>query len=154
MFHDFTEICRFTFIYACINYKHAKSNIKMLEYGIRHREFIIELYKIQMESGLYFLHEHPHGASSWQTPAMQEFILKNSVHLGVGHMCRHGMKVGGKLVYKPARWLSNGRLIVEALALRCSGDHEHGRLFGGTRSRRAQIYLTLLCQHIMQGFVK
>ena len=85
---------------------------------------------------------------------MKEFILKNSVHLGVGHMCRHGMKLGNDLVYKPTRWMSSGRLIVEALALRCSGDHSHGRLFGGSRSRQAQVYPALLCKHIMQGFVK
>ena len=84
---------------------------------------------------------------------MKEFILKNSVHLSVGHMCRHGMKLGNDLVYKPTRWMSSGRLIVEALALRCTGDHSHGRLFGGSRSRHAQVYPALLCQAIVVSMI-
>ncbi len=30
-----------------------------------HSEFCIKLYNIQADMGLYFLHEHPEGATSW-----------------------------------------------------------------------------------------
>ena len=36
------------------------------EYARRHLEFATELYKLHIQGGRYFLHEHPEGASSWQ----------------------------------------------------------------------------------------
>lgn len=35
---------------------------RVVEYGMRHLEFAMKLYRIQMENGLYFLHEHPNNA--------------------------------------------------------------------------------------------
>ena len=37
---------------------------KVLEYGKKHLEFCMELYRIQLDNGLYFLHEHPASARS------------------------------------------------------------------------------------------
>ena len=37
-----------------------------------HLEFCLKLYWIQHRGGRYFVHEHPHGAQSWQEEAMQE----------------------------------------------------------------------------------
>ena len=34
--------------------------------GLNHLKFCMMLYKIQMESGMYFLHEHPYSATSWK----------------------------------------------------------------------------------------
>ena len=34
-------------------------------YGMKHLEFCMELYQIQIDGGLYFLHEDPDSASSW-----------------------------------------------------------------------------------------
>ena len=39
---------------------------KMVEHGKRHLEFCTRLYREQMKNGLYFLHEHPDKATSWQ----------------------------------------------------------------------------------------
>ena len=38
---------------------------KVVEYGARNLEFCAKLYKLQHDNGLYFLHEHPYSASSW-----------------------------------------------------------------------------------------
>ena len=37
---------------------------EILENGISHLEFCIELYRIQIQGGRYFLHEHPETATS------------------------------------------------------------------------------------------
>ena len=33
--------------------------------AIKHLHFVVSLYKLQLESGRHFLHEHPAGATSW-----------------------------------------------------------------------------------------
>ena len=40
---------------------------EIIEYGMKHLEFCMYLYKIQSDQGLYFLHEHPATATSWRT---------------------------------------------------------------------------------------
>lgn len=37
-----------------------------IEMGMRHLRFCLKLYKMQLDQGMYFLHEHPAGARSWQ----------------------------------------------------------------------------------------
>ena len=39
--------------------------------GIVHMNFCVELYRMQMDSGRFFLHEHPLSASSWKMPQVQ-----------------------------------------------------------------------------------
>ena len=58
---------------------------RVIEYGTRHLEFCIDLYRLQMRNGLYFLHEHPSTAKSWQHPGMQRIMsmptVETCVHL-------------------------------------------------------------------------
>ena len=49
---------------------------EMLEYGVKHLAFALELCEIQRRNGLYFLFEHPAGASSWNTTPMQRMLRK------------------------------------------------------------------------------
>ena len=46
---------------------------RKLESGTSHIEFAIELYKIQIKKCLYFMHEHPAYATSWNLESMQFF---------------------------------------------------------------------------------
>ena len=83
---------------------------------------------------------------------MKAFILKNSVELAHMDMCQVGMVVDNELVLKPTTFMTNGPKLAEALRLKCPGGHCHGRLIGGSRCRRAQVYPPALCQQIMKGF--
>ena len=47
---------------------------KVIMYGKRHLKFCAELYKIQHSNGLYFLHEHPYGASSWNDDKIKDLF--------------------------------------------------------------------------------
>ena len=62
-----------------------------LEYGIRHIEFAIELYKTQSKNGLYFVHEHPAYATSWGLESMQQLLERDDVYKVVGDMCKFDM---------------------------------------------------------------
>ena len=42
--------------------------------GMTYLQFCCVLYQIQWEQGRYFLHEHPHSASSWDMPAIKSIL--------------------------------------------------------------------------------
>ena len=62
-----------------------------LEKAIKHIEFCITLYKMQMDEGRYWLHEHPWGAKSWQIPAMEELLKDPRVHVAYADQCQFGL---------------------------------------------------------------
>ena len=77
--------------------------------GRRHRSFVIGLYRIQLDHGRHFLHEHPQGALSWQEPMMKELLEHSRVRTVVSDQCEYGLvtpDMHGNLVpaKKPTRW--------------------------------------------------
>ena len=38
----------------------------------RHIQFVVKLYRAQMDGGRYFIHEHPAGATSWRLPCVRK----------------------------------------------------------------------------------
>ena len=54
-----------------------------------HLEFVVSLYKLQIDEGRYFLHEHPWGAKSWHEPCIKELMKEPSVKVVRGDMCKH-----------------------------------------------------------------
>ena len=39
-----------------------------------HLQFMVELYREQLDNGRYFLHEHPEWATSWTLPLMKDLL--------------------------------------------------------------------------------
>ena len=76
--------------------------------------------------GLYFLHEHPHGAKSWGNSMMQELMRKEGVYRVKGNMCTWGMaqtdSVGEAHVKIPTGFLTNSREIANIFNKRCKGN--------------------------------
>ena len=64
----------------------------MLEIGSKRLNFAMELCEIQRGNGLYFLFEHPAGASSWSVNAVQKMMNKSGVNTYEGDMCQYDMK--------------------------------------------------------------
>ena len=56
-----------------------------------------ELYKIQIDAGRYYLHEHPLTASSWQEPCLRKIINHEHNFTTRIHMCAYGMKIPDKM---------------------------------------------------------
>eukprot|EP00973_Karenia_brevis_P012646 1715871-Karenia_brevis.AAC.1 len=52
-----------------------------LEMGKKHVETCMDLYKIQMKEGRYFLHEHPAHAESWYLEATEKVKNMPGVHV-------------------------------------------------------------------------
>ena len=85
--------------------------------GRIHLEFCAELYKLQLESGRFFLHEHPKDATSWKEPCILDTSKHENVQRINAHMCPFDMRVldegEHQLVYKPTTWMSNSRCILK-----------------------------------------
>ena len=111
--------------------------------GVVHLLFSIELYRIQLQGGRYFLHEHPWTATSWELREMQKFMSQEGLCYSRGDMCVFGMTskddLGEGLVMKPTGWLSNSWFIAEEVGRQCSNKvmysdiapHRHVHLISG-----------------------
>jgi hypothetical protein len=59
--------------------------------GREHLKFCMLLYRIQHENGMYFPHEHPNKATSWDMPEVKEIMELEGVEVTRGDMCAFGM---------------------------------------------------------------
>ena len=69
--------------------------------AVRHLDFALELYALQIRAGRYFAHSHPQAAGSWREQNITDFVMKHdSLHTAVTDM---GIE--------PMRWLTNSECI-------------------------------------------
>ena len=125
--------------------------------GREHLKFCMLLYRIQHENGMYFLHEHPHSATSWGMPEVKEILGLEGVEMVKGDMCAFGMyqdtEDGRKLVMKPTGFMTNAKELGRELNVQCDGQHKHVTLVNG-RAKKAQVYPDELCFSIITGLLK
>ena len=55
-----------------------------------HTEFMVELYREQLEDGHCFLRKHSRYATSWQLKAVQDLTAVPGVQLAHGDQCQYG----------------------------------------------------------------
>ena len=58
--------------------------------GRMHLRFMLHLYKIQLDGGRHFLHEHPATARSWQDDQMVKMLRHPRVGTTVSDQCEYG----------------------------------------------------------------
>ena len=107
-----------------------KGKMSKGEYGRRmkeakeHVKFCIELYRMQVKGGRFFLHEHPHQASSWRMPEIIELAATEGVDTATCDMCAYGMKVkdeqGIALAAKRTKLLSNSPEVLKRVGKQCT----------------------------------
>eukprot|EP00969_Alexandrium_andersonii_P275510 12175628-Alexandrium_andersonii.AAC.1 len=61
-------------------------------------EFVIKVYRSQLERRAYLLHEHPATAVSWDQLEMRKLLGEPQVNTVIGLLCRFGSRVS-----EPAR---------------------------------------------------
>ena len=123
---------------------------KLIREGKTHLQFCMTLYKIQIENGMYFLHEHPYSASSWKEPCVEEVMSISGVRVIRGDMCAFGMwqdsdnsDEGKELVMKPTGFMTNAEGIARELDEKCDGYHQHVKYL--TEERAGQRYTQMSC---------
>jgi hypothetical protein len=129
----------------------------------RHLRFCRRMARQRYDKGKGFAFEAPWSAGTWKEDDVKEMLSWPGVQLVRTDMCAHGMSVPslgdggiqeGLLNKKPTGILTNVAEIAEVLArARCSGNHRHGDLIGGT-ARQAQIYPDQFCKAILTGLRK
>ena len=144
-----------------INQKHQQGPAWEQKYqeGCDLLQFASQCYWDQIERGMFFLHEHPATASSWNMECIAEIAAHPGVYIVVSDMCRWGMKVRDEipddptqpyLIKKPTKWMTNRRQLADLLSLRCEGNHSHVRLEGGNLTRKAASYPLPLVRDILK----
>jgi hypothetical protein len=71
---------------------------RLIRDGSRHLRFCAKLYRMQLEQGLYFLHEHSAHAKSWKDPTICKLMEDYRVNTVVGSMCMFGMSQGDPML--------------------------------------------------------
>lgn len=93
-----------------------------------HLEFCTRLYEMQIVGGRFFVHEHPHGALSWQEDCVKKVLMMEGVDTAVVDMCAYGMRVDTGKVQGPAkkrtRIMSNSKEVLKRIAIRCPNKQE------------------------------
>lgn len=154
-------------VYSSMNQiNHARMSPEVVrlrfQYARRHLEFCIKLYQMQIEAGRYFVHEHPHTASSWEESCVQSILKQQNVTRVVGDQCMYGLKARDQEREGPARksigCMTNSVCIAQQLSQRCPNKagyqvHRHVRLEDG-RTKQAQVYPKELCKAICLGIQK
>ena len=148
------------------NINHSRMPAEMVQerfaYARKHSKFAASLYKLQVQGGRYFLHEHPESASSWQEQCIQEVLKLQGVEKAIGDQCRYGLKEKGADGEGPARtttgFMTNSPCIALQLQRRCPNRkgytiHRHVQLDGG-KAKAAQIYPPGLCKAVCQGLIE
>ena len=125
-----------------------------------HIKFCIELYRSQIASGRFFMHEHPHSASSWQLPEVMELLCHRDVESVTCDMCAYGMvsedENGIAPAQKRTRIMSNSPEVLKRVGKQCTNKtdgekaHRHVQLLGG-RAKKCQVYPKAFCQAVCEG---
>lgn len=102
----------------------------------QHANFCVKLYRHQIKSGLFFLHEQPLSARSWDLASVQRLInIKGIMQVRVD-MCMFGMITYDEAgrptsVRTPTGCLTNAWGIADAIGKRCDRGHKHQALPAG-----------------------
>ena len=61
--------------------------------AVKHIEFVVSVYREQLENGRCFLHEHPACATSWQLKSIEELLQASKVGRVQGDQRKYGSQV-------------------------------------------------------------
>ena len=131
-----------------------------------HLDFVVSLYREQVEAGRLFIHEHPQHAASWMEASVEKLMRIEGVGRSDADQCQYGQEAQsgqnrGSPVRKPTGFMSNGQHILHALSRRCSGSggacsrSKGGRhcVASGRVAKEAAVYPQELCKAMIQGIM-
>ena len=123
--------------------------------AVMHLHFMCSIYRMQLDDGRHFLHEHPSTATSWKDEWIQKIMNHPRVHSVVSDQCEYGLLTPGPggvptPAKKPTRWMSSSVQMIRRLSRRCSKTHVHQQLVGG-RAKACEDYSIELVTDILRG---
>ena len=123
--------------------------------AVMHLHFMCSIYRMQLDDGRHFLHEHPATATSWNDEWIQKIMNHPKVHSVISDQCEYGLLTPGPggvptPAKKPTRWMSSSAQMIKRLSRRCSKTHVHQQLVGG-RAKACEDYSIELVTDILRG---
>ena len=93
---------------------------KLRREAVRHLRFVVGPYRLQLDGGRHFLHEHPETATSWVDPAMLRLLKLPKVGTTVSDQCEYGLLTPGPngepmAAKKPTKWASSSPQMLQRL---------------------------------------
>ena len=121
-----------------------------------HTAFVVKLYKIQMEAGRKFLHEHPPDATARSLREVLKMEQAASVYTAEGDRCMFGLNTWRRngraeaVARGRTRFTTNSYHVAAELNRRCVGAHRHQErhVVGGSSG------LEDLCRAVHRGLVR
>ena len=74
----------------------SKNEREKLAEGIKHMEFVVKLYRKQVEQDRVFIHEQPAHATSWALPVIRRMMEETGVDVVEADQCMFGLKTWGQ----------------------------------------------------------
>ena len=123
-----------------------------------HLVFMAKIYRTQIASQRYFLHEHPKSAKSRKMQRIRRLWGGKGVFSTVTHQCETRLASRDKSpAMKPTRFKSSAWHLINTLNIQCrncekvpSQRHRHVQLIG-SRGKKAREYPIRLCEKIVEG---
>ena len=117
--------------------------------------FCMELYKLQMDEGRRFAHEHPASAMSWAEPEVCKIAQMVGVRSAVGDQCQYeAADKDGDPIKKPTKFMTSSLEVCKALNHKCDGScPRHVHPMEG-RARDATIYPKKLCRTVLRSTMR
>ena len=126
-----------------------------------HLKFCCQLYEYQAEQGIYFPHEHPSMAASWDKDCIKKILRIPGVKRVLAHQCQYQAETKkGEPIKKPTGFMTNCRGVAEELCRLCTGKGgQCSRPAGGRHAqcsgmvaRQAAVFPFELCKAVLMGF--
>ena len=70
----------------------SENKRRSLAEGIQHMQFMVKLYRMQVEAGRVFIHENPAHATSWALPAIRKMMAEVGVDVVEADQCMCGLE--------------------------------------------------------------
>ena len=126
--------------------------IVLLNFGVT-----VCLLQEQLHQG--FLFEHPWGASSWKVDSVRRLLRHpNSILTRTDQCCFGQADAAGVPIRKRTGFVTNIKLIAQALNKTCKGSHQHqqciGQVNGISRAAGAARYTSQLIDAILRAYCK
>ena len=113
--------------------------------GIERIQFLVKLYKKQVDQGRVLLHEQPAHAKSWMIPEIRKMMAEAGFTVVEADQCMYGLRTVGPdrrtemHAKKPTKSMPNSRALGKELSNKCDGKHAHQSLVDG-RALKASRY--------------
>ena len=119
--------------------------------------FAVQVARLQMENGKYFLLELPRHTTSWSRPWVRRLVNEDGVFVTDLDMCQFNMTLhdesGPGFIKKPTRTITNSMHIAKMVSKKCHGGHRHVNAESERKCSRAATYPKDFCVTVCQAIM-